>query len=142
MSFVIEFPAGLTKKVRGIYRLNFGERYYIGRSICIHSRLINHQKNINNLLERTRIPSRFDYYRNIIKWIRFNKMETAQATILLLCPDHTPYELDGDEDFYIRFYNQFGDCLNSTQLQYPFQKIEPCLPNLTSLEGTTGPDPQ
>lgn len=85
MSFVIEFPAGLTKKVRGIYRLNFGERYYIGRSICIHSRLINHQKNINNLLERTRIPSRFDYYRNIIKWIRFNKMETALRQQFFYC---------------------------------------------------------
>lgn len=102
---------------RGIYKIDFGERFYIGCANWVLPRMKQHARSINKILSGSPMTPANDYYCHIISHLRkYPEITTGIVCVLEEVPrDGRIFDV---EKKWKRFLNGAGMCLNTTESQY------------------------
>lgn len=121
-------PSRKRPKSGGIYRLWFGEKYYIGRSRTLKYRIKSHRSDINARLAGTYkdplYDPNIDMYQHVIKHIKKLKGVTLfKAEVLIYCD--TDDELVANEQKWFDKVKSDKNCLNYGFEAKPYKKPRP-----------------
>lgn len=111
-----------------VYRIKFGEKFYIGRTKQLYSRLCAHIRNINHAINQ--FPDchpNFDYYGKLPQFILENEyINVGYIEVLCQCEDE--YKLWYMENKYLADFKGNPDCLNRTfSNQRPNMEFQPLI---------------
>jgi hypothetical protein len=103
---------------RCIYKISFGERFYIGAADWLERRMRSHKSTINRLLAGTlQMNEKNDYYCHIITHLqKYPEIVEGIVTVLEEVPRDV-YIFDVEKKWK-RQLSRDGMCLNTTELQY------------------------
>jgi hypothetical protein len=125
---VIKFnwlPSKSKPKAGGIYKIWFGEKYYIGRSRYLIGRCRGHEnytyKRLNGLIKPDKIDKELDYYKKIVAHLKKNKkIVEAKVEVLEYC-DHD-YWLYIKENKHLKAAKNDQNCLNMGFESKPYKE--------------------
>lgn len=110
MGITIVIKAEDLHKRHVIYRINFGHRFYIGRTEYVKKRMYHHQYTINRLLVAEDIHP--DHYMlPTILHLKENPDITEGVVSIITSFQHSPGEAVDYEEAWIEALRQYG-CLN------------------------------
>jgi hypothetical protein len=102
-------PKNKNKVITGIYKLNFNEKFYIGRSNNIKNRLKHHIKEIENSIEYQKAKG--STYSDILSFMNKNpKFSIILVDILEECKEES---LNEKEQFWINKYLEDNNLINT-----------------------------
>lgn len=108
----------------GVYKLWFGDKFYIGRSRCLVQRMSSHLNDLNARLSGKRIPSdpTLDYYQKVIKHLKKNKdIVVVRIEIVRFCK--TDDELVANEQKQFDKHINDEMCLNFGFVATPYKYL-------------------
>jgi hypothetical protein len=109
----IVFAEPRHRQMKGIYRIDVGNIFYIGRAGLLANRMYNHSLSINKYLESQSLPESEKYHERIIRYLQDNpKIETMKVTLIQRCV--TFVDLWASENSWLSYYELHPDCVNRT----------------------------
>lgn len=106
----------------GVYRLWFGDKFYIGRTRCLVTRMSAHLSDLNAHLagKRKVADPALDYYQKIIKHLKSDKkLSVVRVQILQFCKNDD--ELVATEQKCFDRYVNDKNCLNFGFIATPYK---------------------
>ena len=102
----------------GIYKINFGTKFYIGYAHDLDNRRRKHQSEINALLNGATMDGRNGYYRHIVSFIqRYPDITFGEMELLHECYFENRMHMESIEEEWILKLNTSGMCLNCSYPQ-------------------------
>lgn len=109
----IVFAEPRHRQMKGIYRIDVGRIFYIGRAGLLANRMYNHILSINKYLGSQSLPESEKYHEKIIRHLQDNpKIETMRVTLIQRCI--TFVDLWESENSWLSYYEGHPDCVNRT----------------------------
>lgn len=111
----------------GIYKLWFGEKYYIGRSRCLYTRMYSHRsdlfKRVNGLMKPDDIyyDPELDAFKHIVAHLK-TIPELEEIKVQILCYCSTDDELVAMEQKWLTKAKKEGNCLNYGFVAAPYKE--------------------
>jgi hypothetical protein len=102
---------------RGVYRIDFRERFYVGCADWVLSRMKQHARMINKLLAGAPMTPANDYYCHIVSHIQ-KYPEITQGVVSILEEVPRSENIFAVEKKWIKSMSGGGMCLNSREIQY------------------------
>lgn len=102
---------------RGVYKIQFRERFYIGCADWVLPRMKQHAKVINKLLTGAPMTPANDYYSHIVSHLK-KYPEISQGVVSILEEVPRDVHIFTVEKKWIKLLSRDGMCLNSTEIQY------------------------
>jgi hypothetical protein len=114
MYITIEYKNPHHKLMKGIYKITFGRKFYIGQCRRLSVRVFQHQRGINGCMSRYGMPK--SYEKVYLPWARylFENPQIKFGTIEMLQRCVTAKELMIAEASYLQDLRTNPDCLNAS----------------------------
>lgn len=99
------------KYVSGVYKITFGEKFYIGRTNIVFNRWWNHNKSINDLINRNLLNPRESHYGGLQRYL-FENPNIKIGYMQVIYRTECFYDMCNAEDLILKFYKNHPDALN------------------------------
>lgn len=108
--FDIVYYNAADRKKRGVYKLFFGEKYYIGRGKALWNRIYIHKCDIKKRLAGLKETTDLDYMRNVIAHVKETGLKVATCFLIKECV--TVDDLVNEEQKAFDLAKNDPNCLN------------------------------
>lgn len=112
--FNISITFDYQKHMKGIYRIDFGGKFYIGMAKQLQQRVYQHETSINKCIEQFHMPPKYaQTYLSISRYLLENPKIT-EGRVQIIQRAITTADLCYMEANHLNHYRNHADCMNKT----------------------------